>query len=324
MTGNRTRRNNGGMETQRTYRPKGSLDWPPDKTPRAILPLDATPADRKKWQRRGYIVSALTEKHLKIFRILHPELGHRFLPKSWIVAHFGTNSDNLGKELLALMRRPNEYIFWPQQQNYSLNAGYKHGVYGLTHRGAEQIGVPLPKLRHADSGEGGGLFAHDLGVSLIECSLKLGARAAGVKIEMGKPQRYRLPTSQWEPDGHPISIADGKIFIPGIEFERRQKGGSPEDTRAKVEKIIEFMATRHYETLGYKSALIPIISTTQSRTEELQQLFGECTYAIFATIPDWAREPHFPKPNGEMFTTLFSRVGHPPLSLCEQLKGGAD
>lgn len=326
--GERTRPYNRGMETREARSPKGSTKWPAGKTPRVILPFDASPAQRAKYRKLGYIVSTLTEKHLKIFRILHPILGHRFLPKNWIVAHFGTNSDNLGKELRDLMREPNECLFWPQQQNYCLNSGYKHGVYGLSHKGAETIGLPLPKVRHVDSGEGGGLFAHDLGVSFVECALKLGARESGIKFEMGKPQRYNLPTSQWEPDGHPISMANKKLFLPGIEFERRQKGGSPEDTDAKLDKIVEFMVTRFYESLGYSSALIPIISTTEARTAELMTKLadrtnGSCSYALFKTIPDWAREPHFPKPNGDMFTTLFARVGHPPLSLSEQLKGGA-
>lgn len=318
------------METQEARSPKGSTKWPAGKTPRAILPFDATPAQRAKYKKLGYIVGSLTDKHLKIFRLLHPVLGHRFLPGSWLYAHFEKrNLANFRITLRDLMREPNEYIYWPKQQDYSLNSGYKHGVYGLTHKGAEAIGLPLPKVRHTDSGEGGGLFAHDLGVSLVECSLKFGARDAGFKFEMGTPQRYRLPTSQWEPDAHPISIADGTTFLPGIEFERRPKGGSPEDTDAKLDKIIEFMATRHYEALGYKSALIPIISTTEARTEELMAKLaarssGKCSWALFATVLDWAREPHFPKPNGEMFTMLFRRIAHPSLSLSQATKGGAD
>lgn len=320
------------MEHTRNLR--GKTDWPEGKTPRVILPLDATPRERSGYVKKGYRVSSLTEKHLKILRILHPVIGHRFLPKRWILAHFPPrskdketlNSDNFGHELRDLMRKPNEYLYWPSQQDYSLNAGYKHGVYAITHKGAEQLGLPLPPRKRTENEEGGGLYAHDLDASIAECSLKFGARDAGFTFKMSAPLRYRLPSFEWEPDCHPMTI--GRAFLPGIEFERRPKGGSPEDTDLKLEKIIEFMSTRYYETvLNLDSALIPIVSTTEARTHELMDKVKErlrtCKYILFKTVPDWARERHFPAPNGEMFTTPFRRVGHPPLSLETAAKGGA-
>lgn len=280
--------------------PRGSIDWPEGKKPRVIKPED------------------LTETHIRIFRILHPIIGHRFLPKPWILAHFSErNADNFSHELRDLMRKPNQYIFWPEQQSYTLNAGYKPAVYGLTHKGAEQLELPLPKLRHPE-------YAHDLNASLVECSLKFGARDNGITFTMADPQRYEIDGVEWEPDCHPIVI--GNKFIPGIEVERRYKGAAPKKTNEKMDKIVLFMKSRHYETLGQHNALIPIISTTTARTEELKQKLadrvGKCEWALFKTIPDWARERHFPDPNGNILTEPFERVGYPPLSLLQDLKGG--
>lgn len=279
--------------------------------------------------RKGVRISTLTEKHRRLLRIMHPTIGHRFLPKHFILKHFDTNGDNLSHELRDLMRAPNQYIYWPQQQNYTLNAGYKHGVYALTHKGAAIVGMPLPKIRRVENEEGGGLYAHDLNASMFECDMKFGARAAGFTFEMGRPQRYKLPSSDWDPDCHPIAIGGKALFMPGVELERRPKGGSPADTVAKLDKIIEFMAVRYYETLGYTNALIPLVSTTEGRTKELmdlvsEKLNGSCPYMLFKTIPDWARERHFPNPNGAMFNVPFRRVGYPPLSLKQQLKGEVD
>lgn len=109
-------------------------------------------------------------------------------------------------------------------------------VDALTHKGAEIVGIPLPKIRHTENEEGGGLYAHDLNAALVECNLKFGARAAGFSFEMGRPPRYKLPTAEWDFDCHPIAIGGKALFIPAIELERCLKGGSPEDTDAKIER----------------------------------------------------------------------------------------
>ena len=45
-----------------------------------------------------------------------------------------------------------------------------------------------------------------------------------------------------------------------------------------------------------------------------RDVIGSCTYLLFATTRDWANEPRFPIPNGDMLGR-YQRVGHPPLHL---------
>lgn len=245
----------------------------------------------------------------RILKILHPTIGHRFLPSAWIEHHLDQPCEHAHfiRTLRDLRRKPNQYIYWPEQQGYSLNAAYKDGVHGLTAKGARAVGLPLPRLNTQE-------YAHELGVSLVECSLKFGARALGLAFQMAEPQRWRLGDAEYVPDGHPLLIGD--IFIPGLEFERRKYKESPADTEDKIDKAIRFMKQRIYEREGFAKAMILFVATTERRTHNLMtyvaERLGACSFILFKTTPDWAREPRFPKPNGAMLTEPWLRVGCPP------------
>jgi hypothetical protein len=259
---------------------------------------------------------------LRILRILHPTVGHRFLPSKWIEHHLKpVEHAHFVRTLRDLRRKPNQYIYWPEQQGYSLNADYKDGVHAITDRGASAIGIPAPKLNKQE-------YAHELGVSLVECSLKIGARDHGHRFAMGEPKRYRIAGAEYVPDGHPMVLGD-ELFIPGLEFERRKYNENQKDTEEKIEKIISFVKERTYERYGFNKALMLVVSTTEPRTRTLmdyvERKLGRCTFILFKTTRDWATEPRFPKPNGEMFTEPWLRVGYEPLALKDTLtKGGAD
>jgi len=257
---------------------------------------------------------------LKILHLLHPATGHRFLPSKWIEAHLKpVEHAHFVRTLRDLRRKPNQYIYWPEQQGYSLNADYKDGVHGLTDKGAKAVGIDLPRLTRQE-------YAHELGVSLVECALKLGARDAGVGFKLGRPHRYRIGTTDYVPDGHPMVLGD--LFLPGLEFERRKYNENPRDTEEKVDKVIAFVKQRLHEREGFRKALIPFVATTEARTRTLmayvERKLGSCSFILFKTTPDWATEARFPDPNGDMFTAPWRRVGHPPLSLIDITKGGED
>lgn len=258
----------------------------------------------------------------RILRILHPIIGHRFLPSTWIEHHLEKPCEhaNFIRTLRDLRRKPNQYIYWPEQQGYSLNASYKDGVHGLTDKGAKAVGLPLPRLNTQE-------YAHELGVSLVECSLKFGARDQGLAFEMAEPQRYRFGDVEYVPDGHPMLIGD--LFVPGFEFERRKYKENPDDTQEKIHKAIRFMKERIYEREGFSKALVLFVATTERRTQNLmayvEEKIGACSFILFKTTPDWAREPRFPKPNGDMLTQPWLRVGHSPLYFPQAArKEGAD
>ena len=244
----------------------------------------------------------------RILKILHPAIGHRFLPSAWIEHHLAPcEHANFVRTLRDLRRKPNQYLYWPEQQGYSLNAAYKDGVHGLTEKGAKAIGLPLSRLNTQE-------YAHELGVSFVECSLKFGARKLGVDFQMAEPQTWRFGDVEWVPDGHPVLIGD--VFVPGLEFERRKYKENPDDTQAKIHKAIRFMKERVYEREGFTKALVLFVSTTEPRTRNLMDYvadkLGTCSFILFKTTRDWAREPKFPEPNGDMLTEPWLRVGCEP------------
>ena len=57
----------------------------------------------------------------------------------------------------------------------------------------------------------------------------------------------------------------------------------------------------------------------------VDETLGTCSFILFKTTRDWAREANFPKPNGDMLTEPWLRVGCPPLTIATQArKEGAD
>lgn len=276
---------------------RGSNDWP-DGAKRVIIPLER-----------------ITPQRRAILEALHPTIGHRFGTKKHIAKCIGMdwqNADqmtNLGKQLRNLRR--NGYLYWPEQQGETLNANYKDGVHGLTPKGAEAVGLPLPPLNKQE-------YKHELGVSFIEMQLKFGALDAGIAWRMGQPARYRLADCDYVLDGHPM-ILHADFFLPGIEYERRKYNENPTDTDEKIDKALEYIDDEHHFREGFKKAMIPFIATTEARTRTLMDYVkrkrGDCTFLLFKTVPDWAVERKFPDPNGDMFTEPWLRVGHPPFSL---------
>lgn len=255
----------------------------------------------------------------KILHLLHPATGHRFLPSKWIEEHLKpVEHAHFVRTLRDLRRKPNQYIYWPEQQGYSLNADYKDGVHGLTEKGAKVVGIELPRLNKQE-------YAHELGVSLVECALKFGARDAGLPFRLGQPHRYRIGGADYLPDGHPMVIGD--LFMPGLEFERRKYNENPNDTEEKIDKVIAFVKQRVHEREGFRKVMILFVATTEPRTRALmayvERKLGSCSFILFKTTKDWATEPKFPDPNGDMFGEPWRRVGHAPISLRDVTIGGA-
>ena len=77
--------------------------------------------------RTPVVIKTPSETHLKIFRIHHPQLGFQFLPSHWSHRFLDVYQTKHGLNdyvqiLGHLKEEQNNYLFWPEQQEYSKNS----------------------------------------------------------------------------------------------------------------------------------------------------------------------------------------------------------
>lgn len=250
-----------------------------------------------------------------------------------------------------LHENPNCYLYRPYQQKNSPNTNYKHGVHALDRNGEKALtehgGIHIPDHR-LNSGP----YPHDLLDCLIDASIEYGvARDPSLRLRTWhelasgepfwkdkstpagtlrsrQPFRIRLSDGFLFPDGKPFTLENDTKFlaIPGKEVDRDSEPGRPDQyhyisIEKKLIKWREFFARRLYQHhYGFPNAVVPFVTTNETRMREIMALClevmgGPCSYLLFKTIPDYAFEPHFPVPNGDMLTTPWLRVGYPPFSL---------
>lgn len=255
--------------------------------------------------RHAVFVEQPTPRDREIFQILH---WHRYLPVTWIHAHFQSDYGDIQHRCGILKQDQNAFLGWPPAPLNSKLGNSRHGVYELAPKGAESIGVSLRRTSKHER-------AHDLIASLHECALKFQARKEGVSFEFLEPEEYELPSGmKWRPDGHPILYGDTLIHS---EIERRHYNESPKKTEEKIEKAYEYVKTRMYEP-DAKSGIILFLSTSEARTTTLKRYvekkFTTCSFIGFGTTLDWAEERSYPNPQLPLVTE-WERVGFPPLNL---------
>ena len=271
---------------------------------------------------------SLTERDLEIFRILDPE--HRFhcLPSNWLHAFIGGDELRLSKRLGRLAREPNKYLERRQER-------FKHAVYSRTNKADRYLGERRSRDRDP--------FAHRLLQDLVRASIEIGVGADSLlrtvpwaelaisgripkaTIESAEPNVISLRLGKLIPDGKPFAIVNGNLwrFVLGMEIDRGTEPLVGAHARRSIRQKFAAYAecfehrlfTSHY---GFPNAVVLFVATSEMRMKNMMQLcsdvIGSCTFLAFAHTKDWAIEPHFPSPNGDMLGP-YQRVGHPPLHL---------
>ncbi|MFN0218847.1 MAG: hypothetical protein ACKVP4_08560 [Hyphomicrobium sp.] len=261
-----------------------------------------------------------SERDTRILKILDPNDGHRFLPSHWLHAHFPNAHPNRFVRRLGHLREDqNAFLKWA---DFPLNiplVNTRHGVYELAPKGAKALGVVAPRFRPQE-------LAHEFLNCLVDCSIKFGARANGVEYLTNDPLSIKLDAGQLIPDGRPFVLASGgrTVFFPGKEIDRATEALTSNKLKTtaiarKIDLYAGFMHQRLYRGYGFPNALIPIVTISEGRMRAMMRLveamIGPCAWLLFKHTKDWAHEAHFPKPNGDMLTEPWLRVGHPPFSM---------
>ena len=272
----------------------------------------------------------LTERDNEIFRLLDPEQGYHYLPSNWIHAFIGGDQLRLAKRLGRLAHEPYGYLARRQEW-------YKHAVYSRTSNADTYLGEHRTRDRDP--------FAHRLLEDIVQASIALGvtanpnlslvpwfALAATGKIpkatiDSSEPHAIALRDGKLVPDGKPFATRNGDRwrFVLGKEIDRATEplvtAHARRSIRQKFERYAECFERRIYQThYGFPNALVLFVTTSPSRMSAMMELcrevVGPCSYLLFAHTKDWAREPRFPSPNGDMLGP-YERIGHPPLHLAD-------
>ena len=270
----------------------------------------------------------LSDRDLAIFRILDPEYGYQYLPSHWLHAFVGGNQLRVAKRLGRLAREPHSYL--ARRQDW-----YKHPVYERTTKADAHLGERRSRCRDP--------FAHRLLEDLVQASIELGVwndsttrvvtwrelvqsgKVPRSTIESNRPHDIPLRQGKLVPDGKPFAIAknDRWLFVLGKEIDRGTEpliaNYSRRSIKQKFEHYRECFEDRRYAThYGFPNSVVLFVTTAERRMTSMMELCGDvigpCTYLLFAHTKDWAIEPRFPSPNGDMLGP-YQRVGHPPLHL---------
>ena len=260
--------------------------------------------------RKVTVIKKPTPRDLEIFRLLDARFGYRFLSSHYIHHFVGGNSTWLVKRLGALKEAQNAFLLWPDQQKYSENAAYKQGVYELAPKGARAIGVEIPPLPKQE-------YAHELMRCIVEADFKIGAKKKGLRhigwdelsvhpntpaATRTSPDPFKIPLADghMRADGPPFILATDiagvqrRICIPCKEIDRDTEG-LERTIAGKFRNYHEFMQRKLYAShFGFDNALIPFITTDESRMRGMMNLLGPCPYIIFKVVPDYALARHFP------------------------------
>ena len=302
--------------------------------------------------RTPVLIKSPNDSDLRIFQALHPHFGFRFLPTHWLhrVAKGGYYNDFI-KRCGHLKEEQNNFLYWPPQQEYSKNSNYQHGVFGLAPRGATAINTEVLPLNKQDYPHE--LLRSMVEASFFFGAEEAGLRHLGWRELSAHPlvpiatrsSRYpfsiKLSTGWLKPDGAPIMLIreDAKqqrLPIAAKEIDRNTE--NDETIIKKFRNYDEFIKSKIYQShYGFDKALIAWITASEERMHKLMALsekaVGKTTYHIFQhlakkyevrradgttttyEVGDYATDPHFPPPHGDMVMKPWKRVGHPDFSI---------
>src|SRR6185436_18491194 len=123
-------------------------------------------------------------------------------------------------------------------------------------------------------------------------------------------------------DGSPFLVnhAGDQLFILGKEIDRSTEPLTGPNTRRsikeKFEHYKEIFDNKLYRThYGFPNSVVLFYAISESRMNSMVQLarevFGRSGYIIFYHWKDWANEPSYPPPSGELFTAAGKRANFP-------------
>ena len=270
----------------------------------------------------------LSERDLRILRLLDPEYGYHYLPSNWIQAFVDGDELRVAKRLGRLARQPHGYLIRRQQW-------YKHAVYARSAKADLHLGERRARDRDP--------FAHRLLEDLTQASIAIGIRAypdlelvpwtrlvatgkvPATTLDSPEPHAIVLSAGKLIPDGKPFAIRHGSRwrFILGKEIDRGTEPLASRAARRSIRQKLERYAdcfsgklyTRHY---GFPNSVVLFVVTSHARMNSMMRLcadvIGPCSYLLFAHTTDWAHAPRYPPPNGDMLGP-YQRVDHPPMHL---------
>lgn len=270
---------------------------------------------------------AISERDLRIFRLLDPEHSFYNLPSHWIHAFVGGDAQRVSKRLGRLAREPHGYLVRRQ-------ARYKHAVYARTAKADEYFGEK--RVRDRDP------FAHRLLQDLVTASIALTISrdpaltfvpwldlAATGKIPaatLDRPDLHAIPlhSGKINPDGKPFAIRTSARwrFVLGMEIDRGTEPLTSPQARRTIAKKLEnyaecFSRQLYLSHYGFPNSVVLLVTTSAARMQSMmaltERVIGPCSYLLFAHTTDWAIAPSFPPP-GDLLGPM-QRVGHPPLEL---------
>ena len=279
-------------------------------------------------QDAGDCTLSLTERDLEIFRLLDPEFRFHYLPSNWVHTFIGGEELRLSKRLGRLSRDPHKFL--ERRQDW-----YKHAVYSRTTKADRHLGERRDRDRDP--------FAHRLLQDLVQASIEIAVTAdplvriahwhelassgkiPKVTIDSAEPNTIALRVGKLIPDGKPFAIVSGGLWrsVLGKEIDRGTEPLVGAHARRSIrQKFIAYsecfehrLYTSHY---AFPNAVVLFVTTSQMRMQNMMQLcndvIGPCSFLAFAYSKDWAIEPRFPSPTGDLCGP-FERVGHPPLQL---------
>lgn len=158
------------------------------------------------------------------------------------------------------------------------------------------------------------------------------------------PVTYEFPlttgtkrlTSTVESDGDFFGIAGKKatLYVPGFEMDRVTEVLETDDfdrpsIRRKFFAYRQLARDRAWEKrFNLPNVLIPFVTTKPSHMSGMMRALDRVTNGkgsklfIFKVLPDYTGFANFPDPTGHMLGEPWHRVGHPPVNLLAELKGG--
>jgi hypothetical protein len=219
----------------------------------------------------------------------------------------------------------------------------RHLVYCLTDKGRRVLIDQGIQPTYSSTSQ----YLHECLTSFVYDSFEIGAAESGLEFigwdKLQHDERVHARHSK-----HPFAVKlpsaaylrlDGSAFvlkspdaskqdrcIPGCEIDRNTEPLRSYTLREKWSDKLkahkEFVERRIYtKHFGFGNCLIPIITTNATHMLNImrlaQETIGNVPWLLFKAVPDWPKARNFPKPNGEMISQPWRRVGHPDLSLSQ-------
>lgn len=270
-----------------------------------------------------------TENDLAYLRLFNRTDGYKLLTRNWVQAFFPDQHPNWVRTRIAeLTRKPHAYLGRKTFNGRNINEIH---TYYLAERGIALLGDDRPPLRKQDE--------EQALIDLVDASIELGARKAGVEMrKWGKILQHPDTPEHIKTHPHPFVIKvndvdkiipDGRPFVlknatgAVAFFKEVDRKTEPLTSRTKREHIQQKFdnykaawGKRAYKTqYGFPNAMVLFVTTGSLRMQNMMQLLGPCPYILFKTIEDFTVLGLTPPVTTRFLDEPWERSGFPPFSL---------